>query len=438
MANNNFKKDFPIFTNHPELIFLDSGATAQKPQQVINAVTHFYTHTNANIHRGIYDLSQEATDLYESVRQQVACFLGSNNAEEIVFTGNTTEAINLVAYGWARKFLTKGDIIVFSEMEHHANIIPWIRLKDEIGVELVYLPIDKDFRLDYGSVFNCHSGERSSIESIKKKRSSQSANASFQDDKIIDPKRIKLIALTHVSNVLGTINPIADIVSFFKSKGCSAKMLIDGAQSVPHFPVNVQQLDCDFFAFSSHKMLGPSGVGVLWAKKELLEAMDPLFVGGNMIKIVTKESATWADVPTKFEAGTGKLEAVAGLGAAISYMQKVGFAAIQHHEKELTAYALQSLLVIKDFHLYGPQDAVNRLGVFSFDIANIHPHDIGDILNRKHIAVRTGHHCAQVLMKALGVSSTARASLYLYNTKEDIDMLVEGIKEVKRVFKLSS
>ncbi len=402
---NDIKKDFPIFKNHPDLVYLDNSATSQKPQVVIDAVSEFYQKYNSNIHRGIYNLSQNATELFENTRKKVANFIGASTDKEIIFTSNTTEAINLAAYGWARRFLKSGDIIVISEMEHHSNIVPWFRLRDEIGVEIIFLPITNDGKLDYKNF----SG---------------------------DFKKVKLIALTHVSNVLGTINPIAEIVSYFKQNGSDAKLLVDAAQSIPHLTIDVQKLNCDFLAFSSHKMLGPSGVGVLFAKKEILEMMDPLLVGSHMIKKVTKEKATWADLPEKFESGTRNIEGVIGLGVAIDYLQKIGMKNIEMFEKELTNYAIKKFKNQTSIKLFGPQTSDNRIGVFSFAIGDIHPHDVAEVLNRDNIAVRSGHHCAQVLMDCLGVSGTARASFYIYNAKEDIDKLFEGINLVKKTFKI--
>jgi cysteine desulfurase/selenocysteine lyase len=399
------KKDFPIFNNHKDLVYLDSAATSQKPKVVIDTVKNFYTKYNSNIHRGIYDLSQEATQMYEDSRAKIANFINASNPEEIVFTGNASESINLVAYAYARKFIKRGDIIVTSEMEHHSNFVPWLEIQKSMGVRLYFLPITENYELDY--------------------------------QKLLDlPKsKIKLIAITNASNVLGTINPIAKISRFLDKNKIKAKFLVDGAQSIPHLPTDVDELGCDFFAFSSHKMLGPSGLGVLWAKKDLLETMDPLFFGGNMIMTVTKKSATWADIPNKFEAGTGKLEAVIGLGAAIDYLNELGMENVEKYEREITQYALNTLRSIEGIKIHGKLEPKNRLGVFSFALDRIHPHDVGDILNRKHVCIRTGHHCAQPLMKILGENATARASTYIYNTKKDIDKLAEGIMEVKRILK---
>jgi cysteine desulfurase / selenocysteine lyase len=404
------RNDFPIFRYYPDLVYLDSASTSQKPQSVIDAVSTFYTTKNANIHRGIYDLSQEATEVYENIRNNVSKFIGAKDASEIIYTSGTTESINLVAFGWAKKFLKKGDIVVLSEMEHHSNVVPWLRLKEEIGLELVYLPVTKDYRLDYRNINSRLRGK--------------------------DGKRVRLLAITHASNVLGTVNPVEEIILHFKKVNPEIKVLIDAAQSVPHLPINVASLDCDFLAFSSHKMLGPSGVGVLFAKRELLDQMDPFVYGSIMIRTVTKDSVTWAEIPEKFEPGTRNLEGVGGLGAAIDYLQDIGFAKIQEHEQDLIAYTLEKFSKQKNVTLFGPKTPENRVGVFSFAIGNVHPHDVSEVFNRLHIAVRAGHHCAQPLMEVLKVPGTVRASFYLYNTREDIDRLFEGIEEVKKVFKM--
>lgn len=404
----NFKKDFPIFTNYPDLVYLDSAATSQKPQLVIEAVIDFYKKYNANVHRGLYKLAEKATEIYENTRLQTAEFIGAKSKNEIVFTGNTNLAINIVVYGWARKFLKKGDIVVLSEMEHHANIVPWIMLKEKKEVELIYMPINKDYRLDYKTILG--------------------------NKKIAE--KIRFIAFTHASNVLGTINPVEEIVTAVKTAGIKAKILVDAAQSIPHLPIDVQKLGIDFLAFSGHKMLGPAGTGVLWAKEELLEVMDPLLTGSNMISQVTKQKAVWADLPDKFEAGTVNLEGTAGLSAAITYLQKKGMDNITVYEKELTKYGLEQLSEVPGIKLFGPADHNSRLGIFSFGFLNIHPHDIAQILDSKNIAIRSGHHCAQVVMERLGVPATARVSLYLYNIKEDIDRLIDGLKMVKKIFKI--
>lgn len=402
------KSDFPLFKNYPDLVYLDSAATSQKPQSVIDAVGEFYTKYNTNIHRGIYKLSDAATEQYENAREKVAKFIGSKNSKEIVFTKNTNEAINLVAQGWGKQNLKRGDIVVLSEMEHHANIVPWIKLKDEIGIILYYLPLTSDFRLDYKQLIN--SG--------------------------VNLEKIKLISLTHASNVLGTINPIAEITSWLKQNGINAKICIDGAQSIPHLPVNIDKLGCDFFVFSSHKMLGPSGVGVLWAKLEILEQMQPLLVGSHMISTVTKDSANWTDVPDKFEVGTANLEGVVGFGAAINYLNALGMEYVFEYEKQMVEYGLKKLSEIEGLRIFGPKDYDNRLAIFSFGFDGIHPHDIAQILDEENIAIRSGHHCAQVLMEYINESATARASAYIYNSTEDIDKLVRGLKKAKQTFKI--
>jgi cysteine desulfurase / selenocysteine lyase len=403
-----YKKDFPIFSKHKKLVYLDSAATTQKPQIVIDAVTKFYTENNSNIARGFYDLSIDAEGLYEGSRKKIAGFINADNPTEIIFTGNATEAINLAAFGYFKKFLKKGDLVVLSEMEHHSNIVPWIRLKEEIGINLIYIPITKNYELDYESLFNLK----------------------------IELKKVKLISLTHASNVLGTINTLEEIIPIFKKKFINAKILIDAAQSIPHIRVDVKKLKCDFLAFSSHKMYGPSGVGVLYAKEELSEKMDPLIFGGHMISSVNRNKAVYKEAPGKFEAGTGRLEGVIGLAAAVDYLRSSDINNIQKYEKRLTKYGLSKLLNTKGVQLYGKLEPKNRIPVFSFNIANVHPHDSAEILNRSHIATRAGHHCAQVLMDSLKISGTVRASFSIYNTTEDIDKLVGGIDRVKKLFRV--
>jgi cysteine desulfurase/selenocysteine lyase len=405
---NNFKKDFPIFKNHPKLTYLDNAATTQKPKLVIDAVTNFYSNYNSNVHRGVYDLSFKATEIYEGVRVKVANFINAKDSAEIVFTGNTTEAINLVAWGYAKKNLKRGDVVILSEMEHNSNIVPWIRLKEEFGIKIFYLPIDKNFELDYEALFNAG----------------------------LDLKKVKIISLTQASNVLGTINPLEKIIPVLKKKCSNAKFLIDAAQSVVHIKVDVQKLGCDFLVFSAHKIYGPSGIGVLWAKQELLEEMEPIFSGGNMVEKVTKEKAIFAPPPAKFEAGTGKMEAVAGLGAAIDYINSIGFKKIISLDQELTEYGLKTLNKIKGIQIYGSNKSKNRLPIFTFNILRLHPHDVSEILNRNQICVRAGHHCTHVLHQALGISGTLRASLSVYNSTKDIDELAKGIEEAKNIFKV--
>jgi cysteine desulfurase/selenocysteine lyase len=417
MSNLNLKSDFPIFQTYPGLIYLDTAATSQKPQSVIDTVTNFYTRQNANIHRSAYHLAELATQTYENTRTQISKFINARSTNEIIFTNNTNHAINIISYGWARKFLQSGDIIVLSEMEHHANIVPWLRLKEEKGIKLIFLPLTKDYRLDY-----------TSLRGADTKATKQSP---------IDPSKIKLLSLTHASNVLGTINPLDEIIPHFKKLNPQTKILIDAAQSIPHLPINVQKLNIDFLAFSSHKMLGPSGVGVLWAKEKLLSEMDPLLTGSHMISTVTKQKATYAALPDKFETGTANLEGVAGLGSAIAYLQKIGIEKIISHEQQLTQYALAKLTQLPYLQIYGPATPQNRLAIFSFGIKGIHPHDISQILDHQNIAVRAGHHCAQITMQALGVPAATRASLYLYNTKQDIDKLITGLELVKKTLKIN-
>ncbi len=403
------KKDFPIlsrtFRDRP-LVYLDSTATTQKPNSVIDALSNFYRESNANIHRGVYDLAEEATNLYEAARTRTAQFIDAAEATEIVFTRNTTESINLVAYGWARKYLKAGDEILISQLEHHANFVPWFVLQKELGVKLVIAPIDKKFNVDL---------------------------AAFKQ--LLTP-RTKLVAVTAMSNVLGTITPLAEIISLARKAG--ATVLVDAAQSAPHFKTDVQELGCDFLVFSAHKMLGPTGVGVLWAKREILEDMNPFMTGGEMISIVSPEKVTWADLPHRFEAGTPNIADVAAFPAALDYLDRLGMDAIRAHEKELLAYALEKLAAVPDLTLYGPLDPEQQGGVISFNHKIVHAHDVGTIVGEEAVAIRVGHHCAQPLMKALGVSSTARASFYIYNTKADVDALVHALARVGQVFGLTA
>lgn len=403
-----YKKDFPIFKFNKNLVYLDSAATSQKPQVVIDAVSDFYEKYNSNVHRGLYSLSEKAEFLYENTRKKVAKFINASNASEIVFTSNTTESINLAAFGYFNKFLKKGDIIILSEMEHHSNIVPWLQLKKTIGIKIYFLPINKNFELDYNSIF----------------------------DKNLDYKKIKLIALTHASNVLGTINHLEKMIPVLKNKFPYAKILIDAAQSIAHIPVNVKKLDTDFLAFSSHKMFGPSGVGVLYIKKSLETEMNPLLFGGHMISEVSKENASFLEAPAKFEAGTGRLEAVVGLGTAIDFINKVGIKNIQKYENALTLYTLERLLKIKIIQLYGKVTLKNRLPIFTFNIKGVHAHDVSEILNRYGVCIRAGYHCAQILMKACNTNATARASLSIYNTTEDIDKFINSLNKVNKILKI--
>jgi cysteine desulfurase / selenocysteine lyase len=401
------RNDFPIFKkkiNGKELVYLDNASTTQKPYSVINSITDFYSNYNSNIHRAVYQLAEEATTLYEQSREKIANFINVR-PEEIVFTRNTTESINLIAHSWARTNLKKDDGIAISELEHHSNIVPWQILSQEIGTRLEYVGIDENGFLDLEHLIE-----------------------------LISSKKVRLVSLSHMSNVLGTIVPIERIIKIAHEN--DIPVLVDGAQSVPHMPVNVKNMDCDFLVFSAHKMLGPTGVGVLYAKKELLEKMKPFMGGGDMIKEVFKFHTNYNEVPYKFEAGTPNIADVVGFDAAIDYLGKIGMEKIRKHEIDLTEYALESILSINHLTVYGPKDPNYRGGVISFNIADIHPHDLATIMNDHGIAIRSGHHCAQVLMQRLDVPATSRASFYIYNTKEEIDKFVNAIKEAGRIFKI--
>lgn len=401
------RNDFPIFKkkiNGKDLVYLDNASTTQKPYSVINSITDFYSNYNSNIHRAVYQLAEEATELYEQSRKKIANFINVR-PEEIIFTRNTTESINLIAHSWARSNLKKDDVIAITEIEHHSNIVPWQILCQEIGTRLEYVGIDESGFLD--------------IEYLIE---------------LISSRKVKLISISHMSNVLGTIVPIERIVK--TAHQYDIPVIVDGAQSVPHMPVDVKKLDCDFLVFSAHKMLGPTGVGVLYAKKELLEKMKPFMAGGDMIKEVFKFHTNYNEVPYKFEAGTPNIADVVGFGAAVEYLEKIGMENIRKHEIYLTEYALESMQSLKYITIYGPMDSKFRGGVISFNIADIHPHDLATIMNDHGIAIRSGHHCAQVLMQRLDVSATSRASFYIYNTKEEIDKFVNAIKEAGRIFKI--
>ncbi|HMG39592.1 MAG TPA: cysteine desulfurase [Nitrososphaeraceae archaeon] len=401
------RNDFPIFKkkiNGKDLVYLDNASTTQKPYSVINSITDFYSNYNSNIHRAVYQLAEEATELYEQSRKKIANFINVR-PEEIIFTRNTTESINLIAHSWARSNLKKDDVIAITEIEHHSNIVPWQILCQEIGTRLEYVGIDESGFLD--------------IEYLIE---------------LISSRKVKLVSISHMSNVLGTIVPIERIVK--TAHQYDIPVIVDGAQSVPHMPVDVKKLDCDFLVFSAHKMLGPTGVGVLYAKKELLEKMKPFMAGGDMIKEVFKFHTNYNEVPYKFEAGTPNIADVVGFGAAVEYLEKIGMENIRNHEIYLTEYALESMQSLKHITIYGPMDSKFRGGVISFNIADIHPHDLATIMNDHGIAIRSGHHCAQVLMQRLDVPATSRASFYIYNTKEEIDKFVNAIKEAGRIFKI--
>lgn len=403
------RKDFPILQrkvrNDKTLVYLDNAATTQKPIQVINAITDFYTNHNSNIHRAVHALAEEATEAYEITRDKVAKFLNIKDRQEIVFVRGTTEAINLVAYAWGRQNIREGDIIVTTEYEHHSNIVPWQLLTQEKKGKLEYIGIDDNGELILDQL-----------------------------DQYLATGKVKLVAVSQMSNVLGTITDVDTVIS--KCKKAGVRVLIDGAQSVPHMKVDLDAMGCDFFAFSGHKMLGPTGVGVLWAKKELLEQMAPFHGGGDMIREVHKYETTWNDLPYKFEAGTPNIADVIGFAAAIDYLNNIGMDYVRAHEIEITKYALDKLSKINGIKLYGTPDMSKRGGVISFNFADIHPHDLATIIDEDGIAIRSGHHCAQVLMEKLDIAATSRASFYIYNTKEEVDALINSLSRAARLFKL--
>ena len=397
------RADFPILnrTLHGKpLVYLDSTATSQKPQAVLDAMDDYYRTTNANIHRGVYELSEVATDRYEKARARIGKFIGAKSSREIIYTRNTTEAINLVAHSWARANLKAGDAVLLSKMEHHSNLVPWHILAAERGIELSYLDVDANGLLVLDNL-----------------------------DEMLEG--IRLVSITHMSNVLGTINPVEEIIS--RAHAAGALVMLDAAQSVPHLPVDVQKLDVDFLAFSAHKMCGPTGIGILYGKRHLLEEMPPFLGGGDMISTVTLEGFTTNELPWKFEAGTPAIAEAIGLGAAVDYLTALGMENVHAHEQELTAYALDQIRAIPGVTVYGP-DAEQKGGVVSFAIEGAHPHDIATILDGEGICIRAGHHCAQPLMQHLDVPALARASFYVYTRKEDVDALVEGIEKVKVIF----
>lgn len=401
------RADFPILAqeiNEKPLAYLDNAATSQKPKQVIAALTHYYEFDNANVHRGVHTLAARATDAYESARGKVAKFIHAREVAEIIFTRGTTSAINLVVDSYAEANIEAGDEIVISYLEHHSNLIPWQQLAKRKGAVLKYIELEED-----GTI---------SVEQAKK---------------TIDEKT-KIVALAHVSNVLGTITPIKEIAAIAHQFG--AVILVDGAQAVPHMEVDVVDLDADFYAFSGHKMMAPTGIGALYGKRELLDAMEPTEFGGEMINFVELYDSTWKELPWKFEAGTPIIGGAIALGAAIDYLAEVGLANIHAHEQALASYAIEEMSKIEGITIYGPKDASKRCGLVTFNLEGAHPHDIATILDEDGIAIRAGHHCAQPLMKWLDVSSTARASFYIYNTKEEIDALIDGLKLTKEYFGL--
>ena len=399
------KADFQILKrtiNDKRLVYLDSAATTQKPEQVIRAIVDHYHQSHANVHRGVYTLSAEATDQYEGTRAKVAKFINAAASEEIIFTRNTTEAINLVAYTWGLDNLKAGDEILITQMEHHSNIVPWYLLAKRTGAVVKHIPLRADYTLDVDAGYAMMN------------------------------ERTKIVAFAHTSNVLGVINPVAEIAAQAHKHG--ALVLVDAAQGVPHCSVDVQKLGCDFMAFSAHKMLGPSGVGVLYGKQKLLEKMEPFMGGGDMISSVTLEGASWNTLPWKFEAGTPNIADVVGFGAAIDYLETLGMENIRRHEIELTAYAIDRMQEVGNITIFGPLDAESRAGVISFVQDDVHPHDLATILDREGIAIRAGHHCAQPLMELLGQTATARASFYVHNDRHDVDALMAGLSCAGRFF----
>ena len=399
------RKQFPILNQevngHP-LVYLDSAATSQKPQVVIDAIEKYYREYNSNVHRGVHTLGTRATDGYEGAREKVRKFINASSTEEIIFTKGTTASINLVAASYGRSNIQKGDEIVISYMEHHSNIIPWQQLALQTGATLKYIPLQED-----GTI---------SLEEARK---------------VITPLT-KIVSIMHVSNVLGVINPAKELAAIAHENG--AVMVVDGAQGAPHIKIDVQEIDCDFYAFSGHKMCGPTGIGALYGKKHLLEAMPPIEFGGEMIDFVDLYDSTWKELPWKFEGGTPIIAGAIGLGAAIDFLESIGLEAIEKHEHKLVAYALKRMSEVEGLTIYGPLDASKRAGVITFNLEDVHPHDVATVLDAEGIAIRAGHHCAQPLMRWLKASSTARASFYLYNTEDDIDKLVEGLVKTKEYF----
>jgi cysteine desulfurase / selenocysteine lyase len=400
---NRVRSDFPILgvqVSGKKLVYLDSAASSQMPQQVIDRLTRYHSSEHANIHRGVHFLSEQATNAYEAAREKVQHFINAAHDREVIFTRGTTNAINTVAHGFGRAFVGEGDEIIISHMEHHSNIVPWQMLCEEKGATLKVIPVDDDGRL--------------LIDEYEK----------------LLGDRTRLVAVTHVSNVLGTVNPVKEMIATAHARG--VPVLIDGAQGVPHMKVDVQDLDCDFYAFSGHKMCGPTGIGILYGKESMLEKMQPYEGGGDMILSVTLEKTTYNKIPYKFEAGTPPIAAAIGLGTAVDYLESVGLAAIEAHEHSLVAYGNEVLSAIEGVKLYGA--VPEKAGVLSFNIAGVHAHDVGTILNDEGVAVRTGHHCAQPLMQRYGVPATARASFYLYNTMEEVDQLAAAIRRVQQIF----
>ncbi len=398
------RQEFPILNqevNGKPVTYLDSGASSQKPSPVIEAMNSYYREYNANVHRGIYQFSEKASEAYENTRKKVGRFINARSWREVIFTRNTTESINLVAFSWGHANIKAGDVIISTEMEHHANLVPWQQVAAVTGATVKYIPVTPQGYLDMDAF-----------------------------DEMLTPD-VKLVAVTQMSNVLGTIPPMEEIIE--KAHAVGALVLLDGAQSIPHMPVDVQAVDCDFLAFSSHKMLGPTGIGVLWARQEILKEMPPFMTGGDMIKKVTLEGSTWNELPWKFEAGTPAIAESIGLGAAVDYLKELGMENVRQHEIELTAYALERLNQVEGLRIYGPQDPAVRGGAITFTLGNVHPHDVAAVLDAEGIAVRAGHHCAMPLHDKLDLPATTRASFYVYNTPEDIDRLADALDKAREL-----
>lgn len=399
------KKDFSILERKihgKALVYLDNASTTQKPQVVIDALTEYYRSMNANIHRGVHTLSEEATEAFEATRSAVTSFINAAESAEIIFTRNATEAMNIVAYSYGDAHVNEGDAVVVSALEHHSNLVPWQQLCMRKGADLRVIPMNDDGTLNLDGL-----------------------------EKIIDEK-VKIVAVTQMSNVLGTIVPLEKIIEATHKVG--AAVMVDAAQGLPHLGADAQKLDCDFLAFSSHKMLGPTGVGVLYGKRKLLEKMEPVTFGGDMVKEVQQTSANWNDLPWKFEAGTPNIADVIAFKKAVEYLGALNFKDILEHDQKLLKYARQKLADLPGIQLYGPESSADAGGILSFNIPGVHPHDVGSIVNEEGVAIRTGHHCAQTLMQRLGVNATARMSFYIYNTEEDIDRAYEGLKKVYKIF----
>lgn len=404
---DHLRADFPILDrkiNGKRLAYLDSSATTQKPIQVIDSISDYYRRLNSNVHRGAHTLADEATTAYEGARAKVAGFIGASSSDEVVFTRGTTSSINMIAYGWGLNRLQPGDRILLTIMEHHANVVPWQLIAKHTGAELVYLELTDDFRVDLSSL-----------------------------DSVVD-ERLKIISVSGMSNVTGAIGPVAELVAAARQVG--AIVIVDAAQSVPHLPTDVTAIGADFLAFSAHKMLGPTGIGALWGRRDILEEMEPAEGGGEMITDVRLYESTWAPIPHKFEAGTPPIAQAVGFGAAIDYLEKVGMSELRRHEVEITQYALNRLAEVPDLTLVGPTDVAIRGGTVSFELGDVHPHDVATILDQEGVAIRAGHHCAKPLMRYLEVPATARASFYLYTVKEDIDQMVAGLHRARELFGL--